>query len=74
MPRELSLHNLLNNWLGIERRGRLAKRAIAPVPIPPLDPITITKKISKKFKKLGSDSIAKSSNWAVSVNSYRVTH
>ena len=33
--------------------GRLSKRAIAPVPIPPLDPITIKKKkMKKKLKKL----------------------
>ena len=33
----------------------MSKRAVAPVPIPPFDPITITKKTSKKFKKLVSN-------------------
>ena len=54
--RRLRFRNLLRNWLGSPgRRGRrMSKRAVAPVPIPPLDPITITKKTSKKFKKLVS--------------------
>ena len=31
--------------------GHLSKRAIAPVPIPPFDPFTKTKKVKKKLKK-----------------------